>query len=198
MTKMTRKRYRLTLKRRREGITNYYKRRKLILSEKPRFVVRLSNKHVLVQLIDVSPKGDVTLVSAHSKELEKYGWKAAFNNTPAVYLVGYLVALKALKRGINEAVLDIGLRASTRGARVFVAAKGAVDAGLNIPLGEKILPAEERIKGQHIADYARILKENDPEHYEKHFSLYLKKELDPETVPEHFEAVLNNIKKSFS
>ncbi|MEM0126170.1 MAG: 50S ribosomal protein L18, partial [Thermofilum sp.] len=36
--------YRVALKRRREGKTNYYKRRKLILSKKPRLVVRVLSK----------------------------------------------------------------------------------------------------------------------------------------------------------
>lgn len=195
---MTKKRYKLTLKRRREGITNYYKRKKLIVSEKPRFVVRISNRHAVIQIIDVDPKGDITLVGVHSKELEKYGWKAAHNNTPAVYLLGYLAALKALKKGITEAVLDIGLRASTKGARVFVAAKGAIDAGLKVPLGEEILPDESRIHGEHISNYAKILKEENPEIYEKRFSLYIKNGLDPEELPKHFDELLENIKKSFS
>ncbi len=195
---MTKKRYKLTLKRRREGITNYYKRKKLIVSEKPRFVVRISNRHAVIQIIDVDPKGDITLVGVHSKELEKYGWKAAHNNTPAVYLLGYLAALKALKKGITEAVLDIGLRASTKGARVFVAAKGAIDAGLKVPLGEEILSDESRIHGEHISNYAKILKEENPEIYEKRFSLYIKNGLDPEELPKHFDELLENIKKSFS
>ena len=194
---MKKKRYRLALKRRREGVTNYYKRKKLVISEKPRFVVRISNKHILVQFIDVNPKGDITLTSTHSNELKKYGWKAAYNNIPAVYLVGYLAALKALKKGISDAVLDIGLRASTKGARVFVTAKAALDAGINIPLGKDILPNEERIKGYHIANYAKILKENNLEIYERQFSQYLKRGLEPEILPKHFEEVLNNIKKSF-
>jgi len=191
------RRYRLPLKRRREGITNYYKRRKLILSEKTRFIVRLTNRYVIIQLVDVHPKGDITRVSVYSKELEKYGWKVAYNNLPATYLAGYLAGLKALKEGIKEAVLDIGLRASAKGARVFVAAKGAIDAGLHIPLSEKILPSEERIRGQHIADYAKLLKETDPERYEKQFSQYIKSGLDPEKLPSVFDIVLNNIKNSF-
>ena len=39
------------------------------------------------------------------------------------------------------------------GARVFAALKGAVEAGLEIPHGEEILPSDERAKGAHIAAY---------------------------------------------
>ena len=49
-------------------------------------------------------------------------------------------------------MLDIGLAASTPGNRVFSALKGMVDAGLEIPHGEDILPDEGRITGAHISD----------------------------------------------
>ena len=59
---------------------------------------------------------------------------------------------KAAKaQGAEEAVLDIGLAASTPGNRVFSALKGMVDAGLEIPHGENVLPDEDRINGSHIS-----------------------------------------------
>ena len=60
------------------------------------------------------------------------------------------MAKAALAQGAEEAVLDIGLAASTPGNRVFSALKGMVDAGLDIPHGENILPDEDRINGSHI------------------------------------------------
>jgi large subunit ribosomal protein L18 len=50
-------------------------------------------------------------------------------------------------------VLDIGLARATPGARVFAALKGAVEAGLEIPHGEEILPDDARTRGAHIAAY---------------------------------------------
>jgi len=44
------------------------------------------------------------------------------------------------------------LAASTPGNRVFSALKGMVDAGLEIPHGENVLPDEDRISGAHIGD----------------------------------------------
>ena len=64
-----------------------------------------------------------------------------------------LFAVKAKKAQQDSAILDIGLNRATPGARVFAALKGAVDAGLDIPYGEEILPSEERVKGAHIAAY---------------------------------------------
>lgn len=147
-------RYFVPFRRRREGRTDYYRRMKLLLSEKPRMVVRRTNRQIIVQLVVAELVGDRTLVAAYSSELPVYGYKGATANTPAAYLTGMLFAAKALKAGYAEAILDIGLNRATPGARVFAALKGAVDAGLNVPHGESILPDEKRVKGAHIAEYA--------------------------------------------
>jgi len=97
--------------------------------------------------------GDRTLVAANSAELETYGYKGSTSNTPAAYLTGMLFAVKAKKADYGRAILDIGLNRATPGARVFAALKGAVEAGLDVPHGEKILPSDERAKGAHIAAY---------------------------------------------
>lgn len=188
-------RYRVPFRRRREGLTNYYKRRKLLLSGKPRLVVRITNRYIIAQVVKAEPQGDVTLVSAHSSELAKFGWKGGTKNTSAAYLVGLLVGLRAMQKGINEAVLDIGLRRATPGARVFAAAKGAVDAGLRVPLGEEVIPSEERIRGEHIANYARMLKSRGFGHS---FSVYFARGLDPEKLPENFEETKARILEAFS
>ena len=146
-------RYLVAFRRRREGRTDYYQRTKLVVADAPRMVVRRSNRHIIVQLVIAEMDGDKTLVSANSAELEKYGYTGATANTPAAYLTGMLFAAKAKKAGQGRAVLDIGLNRATPGARVFAALKGAVDAGLEIPYGESIIPSEERLKGEHIAAY---------------------------------------------
>ena len=73
---------------------------------------------------------------------------------------------------------------------MFAALKGAVDAGLHIPHDDLILPDDERIKGEHIAAYAKSL---DDKGVEK-FSQYFKRGLSPADLPDHFE----KIKKSIS
>ena len=146
-------RYLVAFRRRREGRTDYYQRTRLVVADAPRMVVRRSNRHIIVQLVIAEMDGDKTLVSANSAELEKYGYTGATANTPAAYLTGLLFAAKAKKAGQDRAILDIGLARATPGARVFAALKGAVDAGLEIPYGESIIPSEERLKGEHIAAY---------------------------------------------
>ncbi len=147
-------RYFVPFRRRREGKTNYYRRLKLLLSEKPRMVVRRTNRQVIIQLVEAEMTGDRTLVAAYSSELPAYGYTGATANTPAAYLTGMLFARKALEAGYEDAILDIGLHQASVGARVFAALKGAVDAGLEVPHGEHILPDEDRVSGAHIAAYA--------------------------------------------
>ena len=65
-------RYKVPFRRRREGKTHYYRRKKMILSGIPRLVIRKTNKHMIVQIADAKQKGDKILVQANSKELEKY------------------------------------------------------------------------------------------------------------------------------
>ena len=158
--------YKMPFRRRREGRTNYKKRLKLLLSRKPRLVVRKSLKYIRAQIVEFDPKGDKTLVSAFSRELKKFGWKYSCDTTPAAYLTGLLIGKRALEKGIKEAVLDMGLYPSTKGSRIYACVKGALDAGLKIPVSEEVLPPEERIKGLHIASYLEKFKDL-PEEFEK-------------------------------
>ncbi|MEM2925267.1 MAG: 50S ribosomal protein L18 [Methanocellales archaeon] len=143
-------RYKVKFRRRREGKTDYRKRLRLLLSKQPRLVVRKSLKHIRAQLVIPSEKGDITVASAFSKELLKYGYRASTSSTPAAYLTGLLLGYRAKKAGFSNAILDIGLYSPTKGARVFATLKGAIDAGLSIPHNESILPSEDRIRGKHI------------------------------------------------
>ena len=162
--------YKVDYRRKRKGLTNYKKRLKLLSSGKPRFVVRKSNNATVCQIITYDATGDKTVVAASSLELKKYGYKGHTGNLSAAYLTGLMCGLKAKKQNIVEAILDLGLYHSTKGSSIYAALKGLVDAGIKIPHNEKIIPEERRIKGYHIADYAKVLKAKDPQKYEKLFS----------------------------
>ncbi|RLI22797.1 50S ribosomal protein L18 [Candidatus Bathyarchaeota archaeon] len=191
-------RYRVPFRRRREGKTDYRARRALILSKMPRIVARGTLKHMIVQVVNAKVGGDEVIASAHSKELIKnYGWKGACGNIPAAYLTGLLCGLKALQKGVKKAILDIGLKTPVKGSRVFAVLKGVLDAGLEVPHSEEILPEESRIKGEHIANYAKILASENPEEYNRRFSEYLAKKLKPEKLPEHFSKVKEKILSAF-
>lgn len=183
-------RYKVAFKRRKEGKTNYGARLKLIELDKLRLVVRITNNHVIAQIVKVAPEGDETVISAHSNEIKKMGWLGSTKNTSAAYLTGFLCGKKALKGGIDEAILDIGLRSPTKGTNIFAVLKGAVDAGLNIPHGIAILPSDERITGEHVAQYAESLTDAD---LKKKFSGYIKNGLSPKDLPDHFGKIKQKI-----
>lgn len=150
-----RKKRRITnvpFRRRREGKTNYRKRLTLLKSGKPRAVVRKTLGKTIVQIVEYRPGGDRIRATAVSSELGKHGWKHSFSNTPASYLTGLLAGKRAIKKGISEAILDIGLRVPVKGSKVFAALKGLVDAGMDIPHGENIIPSEDVIKGVIIGE----------------------------------------------
>ncbi len=174
-------RYKVPLRRRREGKTNYRKRLKLLLSRKPRLVVRVTNRRIIAQIVEYDPAGDRIVVGVDSSMLREYGWKGDLNNTPAAYLTGILVAKKALEKGISEAVLDIGLHTPTRGSRVFAVLRGAVEAGLNVPHRDDVLPDDSRVKGEHIASYYEM----NPEM----FGEYEKRGLKPSELPDHVDEI---------
>ncbi|MCL2295677.1 MAG: 50S ribosomal protein L18 [Methanomassiliicoccaceae archaeon] len=143
-------RYKVAFRRRREYRTDYYARKRLLRSGESRAVVRRSNKNVTVQFIDFDMDGDNVRAAATTRELRKMGWEHSCSSIPAAYLVGYLAGKRALKDGIEYAVLDIGMQNPKYGGVLFAVVKGMADAGLEVPHSEDVLPAEDRIKGKHI------------------------------------------------
>ncbi|MEM1622534.1 MAG: 50S ribosomal protein L18 [Sulfolobales archaeon] len=191
--------YKVPLRRRREGKTNYYRRYRMVKSgQKVRAVVRKTNNYVIVQIIEFAPKGDLTKVAVHSRILSKFGWKGDYNNTPAAYLTGLIAGLRAVKTGITKAILDIGLHRPVRGCRIFAAVKGLRDAGVDVPVSDEVLPSDDRIRGEHIARYAEALIAKSEDRFRTLFSKYLERGLDPRDLPKHFDEVKANILKAFS
>ncbi|GBC70308.1 hypothetical protein HRbin02_00072 [Candidatus Calditenuaceae archaeon HR02] len=170
------------------GKTNYRKRLKIVKSGKPRLVVRRTNKYVIVQIVESRRGGDYTALTVTTRALRQYGWRGGTKSTPAAYLAGFMAGKLALQKGYSEAIVDFGLHPSHPGSRLYAAVKGALDAGLSIPVGEGVLPSDERIRGQHIADFLKIVKGSgnatqfhalDPEYIE--------------SLPKHFEEVKQKI-----
>lgn len=190
-------RFRVQFRRKREGKTDYRHRLKLLRSGKLRLVVGVSLKHVSAQIVKVSSAGDVTLASAHSKQLDEFGWKNGTSNLPSAYLVGLLCGYRAIKSGVKETTFDIGMNHPTKGGKIFAVLKGAVDAGLQIPHSKEILPSDERISGSSISQYAEKLKNEDEKEYSSRFSSYLSLGLNPEQIPDHFNSVKQEIIKQF-
>lgn len=91
--------------------------------------------------------------------------------------------------------LDVGLRTTTTGQRVFGALKGAADAGLDIPHSEKRFPGysrddksydaevhRDRIFAQHIAEHMKELEEDDPELLASQYAEYIKAGVEADDI----------------
>ena len=146
---------RLRFKRRRTSETDYHRRFRMLRGGVPRAVVRVSNTQVTCQLVSYETDGDRVLASITGKglvDLHKWPSNASKKSVPACYLAGFALAKSAISNGHKAAILDIGLAASSRGSRVYAALKGMIEAGLDVPHSEDILPAEERVNGEHIGD----------------------------------------------
>jgi large subunit ribosomal protein L18 len=144
-----RRRIVLPKRRRREGKTDYARRLELLKSGKPRLVVRKTNRYIIAQIVTSKEAQDRVVVGLTSKKLRELDWPYSLKSIPASYLTGLLLGKMAREKGIEEAILDIGLQRITKGNRVFAAMLGA-SKFLNIKHSPEILPAEERILGKHI------------------------------------------------
>jgi large subunit ribosomal protein L18 len=135
--------FKVSKRRKREGKTNYKKRLTLLLSHKPRIVVRKTHNRIILQIVQYQADGDKILSSAQSKELKAFGYKGHGGNAKAGYLVGYLGGMRAIKNKVDGAILDIGMVSPVRGSAVFAVLLGAIDSGLNVAHNKEILPPAE-------------------------------------------------------
>jgi len=230
------KRYQVKFKRRRQGKTNYARRRKLLKRDKNKYdtpkyrlVVRITNTRVITQIVNATLTGDEITCAAYSDELTRYGVKLGHKNYAAAYCTGLLLARRVLQQfgldkkygGVTEvtgewhenvpeedddpnpltAYLDIGLARASTGANIFAVLKGAVDGGLNVPHSERRFRGwdssandgegdydpevhRDSIFGKPVADYMRLLKEENEEAYQKQFSRYIKEGINADDLEE--------------
>ncbi|MFW9985395.1 MAG: 50S ribosomal protein L18 [Candidatus Odinarchaeota archaeon] len=190
-------RYKVPFRRRRESKTDYHARRRMIGSGRPRIVVRKTGTRIIVQVTEALSKGDRSIATADSKQLEKYGWHAGLKNLPAAYLTGFLAGHRAIKGGTKAAIADIGLIQPITGSRIFSAIKGAIDAGLLVPCSDEIFPNEKRIRGEHIAAYAKDLSANQPNVFKRQFGQLSKGRVDLTKLPSMYEATKAKIETEF-
>ena len=97
------KRYQTKNRRRRQGKTDYYARKRLVVNDKDkydskkyRFVVRRTNRRILCSIVYSTIQGDHTIVSADSAELRKHGLNCGLTNYASAYCVGLLTARRLL------------------------------------------------------------------------------------------------------
>ncbi len=181
------KTYVVHFRRRREGKTDYRRRLALVKSKKIRLAVRTTNKRMLVQAIRFNPKGDETVASADSRELEKFSFYGT-NNTPSAYLTGLLLG-KRLSSKEKEGTLDIGMKTPSHGSVIFAALKGISDAGIKVNFGAEAVPSEDRINGKVLDKYALSLGEKA----KTIFSGYIKAGINIGEISKAFEKAKEKI-----
>lgn len=98
-------RYQVQFRRRREGKTDYYARKRLVTQDKNKYntpkyrlVVRFSNTKVTCQIAYASVNTDVILCAAYSSELPRYGVKVGLSNYASTYATGLLLARRVLTK----------------------------------------------------------------------------------------------------
>jgi len=104
-TKQYFKRFQVKYRRRREGKTDFHRRKKLICQDKNkynspkyRFVVRITNSDVVCQIAYAKIAGDEIMAAAYAHELVRYGLPVGLTNYAACYATGLLLARRLLKQ----------------------------------------------------------------------------------------------------
>jgi len=106
------KRFQVKFKRRREGKTDYFARKRLIAQDKTKYnspkyrlVVRLTNKDAVAQIVYATLNSDIVLASAYAHELKNYGLKVTHcKDYAAAYATGLLLARRVLQKlGLDKA-----------------------------------------------------------------------------------------------
>jgi len=99
------KRYQVKFRRRREGKTDYFARKRLCVQDKNKYntpkyrlVVRITNKDIIAQITYARLKGDVIVCAAYSHELPRYGVKVGLTNYAAAYATGLLIGRRILQK----------------------------------------------------------------------------------------------------
>merc|ERR1719271_2253117 len=194
-------------------------------------IVRFTNTQVICQVAYATIAGDKVVCQATSSELTKFGVPVGHKNYAAAYCTGLLVARRTLKKfgqdqeikGKDEldgeeyhieeeetdqrpfkVILDVGIRRTCTGARMWGALKGAADGGLHVPHSAKNFPGfkpaeekgadpeydaeahKEKIFGSHVKEYMEMLQEEDPTKYEAHFSKFIENDIDAEKIEDMY------------
>jgi large subunit ribosomal protein L5e len=201
---------------------------------KYRFVVRFTNRDIICQIASADLTHDEIIASAYAHELPQFGVKYGLTNYAAAYCTGLLLARRINKKFALDyegnvkvdgedaqvqaaedgkapfkALLDVGLRRTSTGARLFGALKGACDGGLDIPHSDRRFPGLKKddkhvaspethrkyIFGGHVADYMRLLQSEDEEHYQKQFKGFIAAGLDAANLEKTYAAAHAAIRK---
>jgi len=109
------KRYQVKFRRRREGKTDYFARKRLVVQNKNKYntpkyrlVTRFTNTDIITQVTYATIEGDKVVCAAYASELPRYGIKVGLTNYSAAYAVGLLLARRLNnKYGLDETYVGV-------------------------------------------------------------------------------------------
>lgn len=235
-------RYQTKFRRRRDGKTDYFARKRLIQQDKDKYntpkyrlVVRITSTRVICQVVFATIQGDKVFAQADSNELRRFGLTAGLTNYASAYATGLLIARRLLKkvsldtsytgntniekdydaaqdekdRRPFKVILDVGLKATTTGSKVFAALKGVSDGGVYIPHSTSRFPGfnaekpeadnkvlRERVLGVHVDKYIAKLKGTDKQSVQFKRWLECLKTSGSKSVEELYKKIHAEIRKS--
>eukprot|EP00092_Neocalanus_flemingeri_P028794 GFUD01031259.1.p2 GENE.GFUD01031259.1~~GFUD01031259.1.p2 ORF type:complete len:297 (-),score=72.07 GFUD01031259.1:68-958(-) len=107
------KRFQVKFRRRREGKTDYFARKRLVVQDKNKYntpkyrmIVRSSNTNICCQIAYARLEGDIVICAAYSHELPRYGVKVGLTNYAASYCTGLLLARRILQKFSLDSVYE--------------------------------------------------------------------------------------------
>merc|ERR1719209_2728337 len=107
------KRFQVKFRRRREGKTDYFARKRLVIQDKNKYntpkyrmIVRSSNTDVTCQIAYTRLEGDIVICAAYSHELPRYGVKVGLTNYAASYCTGLLLVRRILQKFKLDSVYE--------------------------------------------------------------------------------------------
>lgn len=235
-------RFQPKFKRRQEGKTDYYARKRLVQQDKDKYntpkyrlVVRLTSTRVIAQVVYATIQGDKVFTAADSHELRRFGLTAGLTNYASAYATGLLVARRLLKKvGLDgtytgntaiekaydagqdekerrpfKVILDVGLKSTTTGSRVFAVMKGVADGGVYIPHSTSRFPGynqdkpeednkvlRERVLGAHVDKYLKSLKGTERESLQFRRWLECLKATGAKSIQDLYKKVHDEIRKN--
>ncbi|MDG6908121.1 MAG: 50S ribosomal protein L18 [Nitrososphaerota archaeon] len=192
---MTKNHYIHIFRRRREGKTDYRKRRGVIVGKAPFLSIRVTGRYVYAQIIRPTVSGDITMCSASSRDLSQFGWKGPSKNLPGAYLTGFYLGQLAQRKNVKSVIMYSGVGRYIHGSRIASLISGAKESGLDIAVDDESLPDAKRTKGAHISEFAKKLEAEDKEKYAKIFSKVISSGMNPADYPSNFEKVKLGISK---
>ncbi|GAB1289952.1 60S ribosomal protein L5 [Apodemus speciosus] len=189
------KRYQVRFRRRREGKTDYYARKRLVIQDKNKYntpkyrmIVRVTNRDIICQIAYARIEGDMIVCAAYAHELPKYGVKVGLTNYAAAYCTGLLLARRLLNRFGMDKIYEGQVEVT--GGEYNVESIDVTKRFPGYDSESKEFSAEvhrKHIMGQNVADYMRYLMEEDEDAYKKQFSQYIKNNVTPDMMEEMYK-----------